>query len=176
MAEVTPGGAAEAAGIEKNDIILDIDGVKIDSSATLSEIIAKHRPGSKIKISVKRDGKVKPFEVTLRNKAGKTEPVSKEELASLNSLGGELADISNNVARQLGIKGGVKVVAVREGGFLAKARVRPGFVITHINEVAVESVAELEREFASGKVGEKISSIDGIYPSTGRAASYSLVE
>lgn len=176
VAEVVAGGAAEAAGIQKNDIILDIDGVKIDSSATLSEIIAKHRPGSKIKISVKRDGKVKPFEVTLRNKAGKTEPVSKDELASLDSLGGELADISTSVARQLGIKGGVKVVAVREGGFLAKARVRPGFVITHINEVAVGSVAELERELAGGKMGEKISSIDGIYPSTGRAASYSLVE
>ena len=74
------------------------------------------------------------------------------------------------MARQLGIEGGVRVTAVKEGGFLAKARVRPGFVITHINEKAVREVADLDR------IGEKITSIDGIYPSTGRSASYSLVE
>ena len=176
VAEVTPGGAAESAGIRKGDILLSIDGLAIDSSARLGEIIAKHRPGSKVKISVKRDGKVKPFEVTLRNKAGKTEPVSKEELASLAALGGEFANVESTAARRLGIAGGVRVVAVREGGFLAKARVRPGFVITHINEQPVESLDQLESAFSSGRVGEKITSIDGIYPSTGRIASYSLVE
>lgn len=175
VAEVTAGGAAEAAGIQKGDIILSIDGKKIDSSAKLSEIVAGLRPGEKVKISVKREGKVKLFEVTLRNRAGKTDPVSKEDLATLLSLGGEFADVAPKTARQLGISGGVRVTAVKEGGFLAKARVRPGFVITHINEIAVGSVAELERLLESGKV-EKISYLDGIYPSTGRGASYSIVE
>ncbi|MBO7299892.1 MAG: Do family serine endopeptidase [Tidjanibacter sp.] len=175
VAEVTAGGAAEAAGIRKGDIVLSIDNKKIDTSARLSEVIASKRPGESVKISVKRDGEVKHFEVTLRNKAGKTEPVSKEDLASLASLGGEFVDLSPKAAHQLGIGGGVRVTAVREGGFLAKARVRPGFVITHINEVAVESLAEIEKLLTSGKV-EKITSVDGIYPSTGRSASYSLVE
>ena len=175
VAEVTPEGAAEAAGIQKGDIILSINDRKIDSSARLGEIIASHRPGEKVKISVKREGKVKLFEVTLRNKAGKTDPVSKEDLATLLSLGGEFADVAPQTARQLGIKGGVRVTAVKEEGFLAKARVRPGFVITHINEYEVASVAELERLLENGKV-EKVTSVDGIYPSTGRSASYSLVE
>ncbi len=175
VAEVTPGGAAEAAGILKGDVVLSIDGKKIDSSAQLGEQIASKRPGEKVKISVKRDGKVKLFEVTLRNKAGKTDPVSKNDLATLTSLGGDFADVSPKAARQLGINGGVRVTAVKEGGFLAKARVRPGFVITHINETAVDSVAELEKLLESGKV-EKVTSVDGIYPNTGRSASYSLVE
>lgn len=175
VAEVTPEGAAEAAGIRKGDIILSIDDKKIDSSAKLGEIIASKRPGEKVKISAKREGKVKLFEVTLRNRAGKTEPVSKEDLATLTSLGGDFAEVSPKVARQLGISGGVRVTAVKEGGFLAKARVRPGFVITHINEMAVESIATMEKLLESGKV-EKITSVDGIYPNTGRSASYSLVE
>ena len=175
VAEVTAGGAAEAAGIRKGDVVLSIDGKKIDSSARLSEVIASKRPGESVKISVKREGEVKHFDVTLRNKAGKTEPVSKDDLASLASLGGEFADLSPKAAHQLGIGGGVRVTAVREDGFLAKARVRPGFVITHINEVAVGSIAEIEKLLSSGKV-EKITSVDGIYPSTGRSASYSLIE
>lgn len=175
VAEVTPEGAAEAAGIRKGDIILSIDDKKIDSSAKLSEVIAAKRPGEKVKISVKREGKVKLFEVTLRNKAGKTDPVSKEDLATLTSLGGEFADVAPKTARQIGISGGVRVTSVKEGGFLAKARVRPGFIITDINEISVGSVADLERLLESGKV-EKITSVDGIYPQTGRSASYSLVE
>lgn len=170
VAEVSKDGAAEAAGIRKGDIILSIDGVAIDSSARLSEIIGKHRPNDKVKISIKRDGKVKQIEVTLRNRAGKTEPVSKDEVVLAGALGGDFAEVSAKVARQLGIEGGVRVTAVKEGGFLAKARVRPGFIITHINEKPISSVADLER------MGEKVTSVDGIYPSTGRAASYSLVE
>ncbi|MBR4851116.1 MAG: Do family serine endopeptidase [Tidjanibacter sp.] len=170
VAEVTKDGAAEAAGILKGDIILSIDGVKIDSSARLSEIIGKHRPNDKVKISLKRGDKVKQIEVTLRNRAGKTEPISKDEVLVAGALGGEFAEVSAKVARQFGIEGGVRVTAVKEGGFLAKARVRPGFIITHINEKAVNEVADLER------ISDKITSVDGIYPSTGRAASYSLVE
>lgn len=170
VAEVSKDGAAEAAGIRKGDIIISIDGVAIDSSARLSEIIGKHRPNDKVKISIKRDGKVKQIEVTLRNRAGKTEPVSKDEVVLAGALGGDFAEVSAKMARQLGIEGGVRVTAVKEGGFLAKARVRPGFIITHINEKPIGSVADLER------MGEKVTSVDGIYPSTGRAASYSLVE
>ena len=170
VAEVTKDGAAEAAGILKGDVILSIDGVKIDSSARLSEIIGKHRPNDKVKISLKRGDKVKQIEVTLRNRAGKTEPISKDEVLVAGALGGEFAEVSAKVARQFGIEGGVRVTAVKEGGFLAKARVRPGFIITHINEKAVNEVADLDR------ISDKITSVDGIYPSTGRAASYSLVE
>lgn len=176
VAEVVENGAAADAGIQKGDIITEIDGNAIGAKARIGEIIATKRPGEKVKISIKRDGKVKHFEVTLRNKAGKTDPVSKQDLASLQSLGGAFEDVSRRVAQNLGIKGGVKVTQVHEGGFLDKARVRPGFVITHLNEVAVGSVAEMESLLESGKVGDKVTSVDGIYPSTGRSASYSLVE
>ena len=49
------------------------------------------------------------------------------------------------------------------------ARIKEGFVITHINDRVVHSVEELD------KLTGKIESIDGIYPN-GRAASYVIVE
>ena len=106
----------------------------------------------------------------LRNMLGEEGDNLGAVLTINSGAGGEFAEVSDKAARQLGIKGGVKVTAVREGGFLAKARVRPGFIITHINEKAVTSVADLD------KMTEKVTSVDGIYPSTGRSASYSLVE
>ena len=49
------------------------------------------------------------------------------------------------------------------------ARVKQGFVITHINDRPVYSLSDMER------MTDKVRSIDGIYPN-GRAASYVLVE
>lgn len=169
VAGVTEGGAASEAGIRKGDVILDIDSVALTSSAALQERIARHRPNDKVRLSVKRDGKVKQFEVTLRNKADKPELLSREDVDVVETLGGKLQDAGEKLCRQLEIKGGVQVVAVKADGILARARVKQGFVITHINDKAVRSLSDMRR------LSDKVRSIDGIYPD-GRAASYVLVE
>lgn len=169
VASVVEGGSASEAGIRKGDIILSIDGVKVNDSATVQELIARHRPNDKVKISVKRDGEVKQIDVTLRNKAGKTELITKEDVDVVEALGGKFADAGTKLCRELDIRGGVQVVGVKSDGILARARVKQGFVITHINDRPVYAVSDLER------MTEKVRSIDGIYPN-GRSASYMLVE
>ena len=169
VAAVVEGGAASEAGIRKGDVILDIDGVKIVEPSTLQEQIAKRRPNDTVKLSVKRDGKVKQFDVTLRNKAGKTELVTKEDVDVVDALGGKFADAGAKLCRELDIKGGVQVVGIKADGILARARVKQGFVITHINDRPVYSLNDMQR------MTEKVRSIDGVYPN-GRSASYTLVE
>ena len=169
VASVVEGGAASEAGIRKGDIILDIDGVKIAEPSALQMQIAKHRPNDTVKISVKRDGKVKQFDVTLRNKAGKTELLAKESVDVVEALGGKFADAGAKLCRELDIKGGVQVVGIKADGVLALARVKQGFVITHINDNPVYSLSDLQR------MTEKVRSIDGVYPD-GRSASFTLVE
>lgn len=169
VASVVEGGSASEAGIRKGDIILSIDGVKVNDSATVQELIARRRPNDKVKISVKRDGDVKQIDVTLRNKAGKTELITKEDVDVVEALGGKFADAGSKLCRELDIRGGVQVVGVKSDGILARARVKQGFVITHINDRPVYAVSDLER------MTEKVRSIDGIYPN-GRSASYMLVE
>lgn len=169
VAGVVEGGSASEAGVRKGDVILMIDGVKITEASTLQEQIAKHRPNDKVELTVKRDGKVKQIEVTLRNKAGKTELVTREDVDVVEVLGGKFADAGSKLCRQLDIRGGVQVVGIKADGILARARVKQGFVITHINDKPVRSLADMQR------MTEKVRSIDGIYPN-GRAASYTLVE
>ncbi len=169
VASVEEGGAASEAGVRKGDVIAAIDGVKIDAPSTLQAQIAKHRPNDRVKLSVKRGASVKQIEVVLRNKAGKTELLAKEDTDVAETLGGRFAEAGAALCRELEIRGGVQVTSVRQGGLLARARVRKGFVITHINDRPVRTLQELQR--LTGKVG----SIDGVYPD-GRAASYVLVE
>ena len=169
VASVTENGSASEAGIRKGDVIVEFDGVKIDAPTTLSEQIGKHSPNDKVQLVVKRGDKVKHFEVVLRNKAGKAELLTKNDVDVVEFLGGRFADIEARTAKKLDIKGGVQVQSIKSGGLLAKARVREGFIITHINDKAVRSVAEL------GGLTDKVQSIDGVYPN-GKAASYVVIE
>ncbi len=169
VASVAEDGAASAAGIRKGDVIIAIDGLKITNSSAVQEQIAKHRPNDKVKITVKRDGEVKHFDVTLRNKAGKTELLTRESVDVTAALGGKFRDAGTKTCQELEIKGGVQVVSIKQGGILARARVKEGFIITHINDRPVYKLSDMQR------MDEKVTTIDGIYPN-GRAASYTLVE
>ena len=169
VASVAEGGSASEAGLRKGDVITEIDGVKITSPSILTVQIGKHRPNDKVAIVVKRGGNVKHFEVVLRNKAGKAELLSKNDVDVVEILGGRFANIDERAAKKLDIRGGVQVQSIKSGGLLAKARVREGFIITHINDKAVLNVSAL------AAINDKVRSIDGVYPD-GRAASYVVVE
>ena len=169
VASVSEGGAASQAGIRKGDVILSVDGVELNEAATLQEQIGKHRPNDKVKLMIKRSGSMKQIEVTLRNKAGKTELLTRDDVDVMEVLGGKFATADERLCRRLEIRGGVEVLAIKANGILSKARVRPGFVITHINDKSVRSLSDMQR------MTDKVRSIDGVYPD-GRSASYVLVE
>ena len=95
--------------------------------------------------------------------------LTKEDIDMSETLGGKFVDASEKLCRELDIRGGVQVAGIKAEGLLARARVKEGFVITHINDRAVYSLSDLK------KLTGKIRSIDGIYPN-GRAASYVVVE
>ena len=130
--------------------------------------MSRYRPNDKITVSVKRDGKVKQFEVVLRNTAGKAELLPRDYTAVADELGGSFTEISEKTRRGLRIDGGIQVARIEQGGVLAQARVREGFVITHINGKAISSVRDLDR------IEGPVRNIDGVYPN-GRAISYSLI-
>ncbi|MFR9602532.1 MAG: trypsin-like peptidase domain-containing protein [Rikenellaceae bacterium] len=170
VSSVVDGSAASEAGIRKGDIITSVNDVKLGPKVSLQEQIAKHRPNDKVKISVKRDGSVKLFDVTLRNNAAEgAEQVAQNTKGLSEILGGRFADANQKLCEKLEIRGGVEVVSIVDGGVLSRSSVRKGFIITHINDRRVVSMAELSAQM------DNPVSIDGVYPD-GRSASYNLVK
>lgn len=166
VAEVDPEGAAHVAGIRSGDVIVEINGIKIDGSAQLSEEIAKHRPNDKVTVGVKKGSDVKQIEVVLRNKAGNTEVITKDIVSAYDALGGQFAEVSERTKKALKIGGGVQVVGIEPGGILESARIRKGYIITNINDRPVRSIGDLNR------ITSKIEYIEGVYPD-GRVVAYS---
>ena len=169
VASVADGGAASEAGLRKGDVILSVDGVAVNDSATFLEQIGKRRPGDEITLKLRRGEKEITTKATLQNKAGETSLLSPESVDVEAVLGGQFETISEKSAKALDIRGGVQVVKIKQGGLLERARIKEGYIITHINDRQIRSIDDLAR------LTDKIRSIDGVYPN-GRASSYMIVE
>src|SRR5262245_2630755 len=72
--KVSPGGAAEAAGVQSGDVIVALDGVKVAGVAEPGRTVGEHmrdvKPDQKVKVKVLRDGKNKDLGVVARPMAG----------------------------------------------------------------------------------------------------------
>ncbi|MBQ2959301.1 MAG: trypsin-like peptidase domain-containing protein [Alistipes sp.] len=169
VASVSEGGAASEAGLRKGDVILSVDGVAVNDSATFLEQIGKRRPGDEITLELRRGEKEITTKATLQNKAGETSLLSPESVDVEAVLGGQFETISEKSAKALDIRGGVQVVKIKQGGLLERARIKEGYIITHINDRQIRSIDDLAR------LTDKIRSIDGVYPNS-RASSYMIVE
>lgn len=62
---VIPGSPADKAGLVENDIILEINGIKIDRKNTLVDLIAKNKVGDEVKLKVWHKGTLKEIAVVL---------------------------------------------------------------------------------------------------------------
>ncbi len=65
---VIPGSPADKAGIMENDIILEINGVKVDEKNGVADLIAKHNVGDEITLKVWHKGEVKDVRVKLEER------------------------------------------------------------------------------------------------------------
>lgn len=71
--DVTPGGAAEKAGLEKGDVITAVNGTLVPSSEALVASVRGFNPGEKVKITYTRGGKKNEVDVTLGSDGGKAD-------------------------------------------------------------------------------------------------------
>lgn len=161
IASTEENGAAKAAGIKKDDVVIAVDGVHVNTSSELQEQISKHRPGDLVKVLVKRDNKEKLFDVTLRNTTGGLGIVK----ASGTVMGAELAKIDEDTKDRLNISNGLKIKKL-EDGKLKKAGIREGFVIVAVNKNPVNNVDDFNRVLGQSHGGVLI---EGIYPNGERA-------
>ncbi|MEZ5455212.1 MAG: Do family serine endopeptidase [Lysobacteraceae bacterium] len=61
----SPNSAAEKAGVEIGDVILKFDGLEIGRSSELPPLVGAAKPGSKVTLSVFRDGRTRDIDVVI---------------------------------------------------------------------------------------------------------------
>ncbi|MBN2408292.1 MAG: Do family serine endopeptidase [Candidatus Aminicenantes bacterium] len=153
---VEQGAPADKAGIEPYDVIVEVDGEKIDSPNDLKFKIADAEPGKKIDIKVIRDGKEQTFTVTVEEL---DPPEKKEEpKASGKDLGFTVRELSPSVARRYGLttQEGLIITQVKRYSEADRKGLTVGDIIIEVNRRRVTTVDELEKIMNQIKSGEAI--------------------
>lgn len=168
VARVNVGSGAEEAGIKAKDVIIAIDGQKVRNTSKLQELVAVHRPGDNVEVLLLRDGKERTFKATLRNTGGTTAIVARVIDVSID--GSVFEEVSRIEQERLSIDGGAKLVKIGEGKW-RDAEIAEGFIITHVDKLKIDSVADLEVIMAH-KSGERVVFL-GVF-SNGTKSYYSV--
>ena len=71
-------GPAEKAGLKADDVIVKVNDVKAEGVEATAKEIVKHKPGEKVKITVKRGDKEMVIEVTVGKRSEVFPPKDKE--------------------------------------------------------------------------------------------------
>lgn len=169
IAGANEGSAAADAGITEGDIITQIDNQKVNTSSELQEIIGRHRPGDKVKVTYLRNNTEKTTTITLKNKNGNLEVVKAKPTTS-QILGADFESISDKEKKQFKTGNGVKIVRLRAGK-LKTAGVKEGFIITQINKRRVTTAKEVFDIVETTENGGIL--IDGIEPD-GKVSFYAI--
>ncbi|MEA3361681.1 MAG: DegQ family serine endoprotease [Thermodesulfobacteriota bacterium] len=146
IAQVMEDSPAEKAGLTQGDVVLQLDGEKVDKVSKFRNKIAMIRPGTTVELLVLRDGKKKKIKATIgtldADKDG--HPISSDELSD---LGMSLQKLTSDLAGQLGYEGarGVLVTGVESGSIAARAGIQRGNLIQEVNRKEVETPAQVKK-------------------------------
>jgi serine protease Do len=143
---------AERAGLEPNDVILSINGKKVNDPKEIQQLVERLDTGKPYAMHIIRDGKPKELTVTIEEmpenfgapkQGGESQSPSGKKF---NDLGLELRALTADLAKQLGFKTdkGVVVTGVKEDGPAAQAGVRQGDLIEKVGTVAVSTVEDFQ--------------------------------
>lgn len=144
ISSVNTGGAADAAGLRSEDVIIGVGEREIKTTSQLQEMIARYRPGDDVLVKYKRNGKLKETTLTLKNLANSIAVVEKELLPSFEIEGAKFQDVDENLRQRMDIRGGAQLVELGNGAW-ANSRVKENFIITKIGEETVENIEELQK-------------------------------
>ena len=173
VGEVIDQSAAKKAGMKAGDIINNINGVPVKSSAELQEQVGRYRPGDKITVTVVRGDSEEKLKVELKNSQGNTSVVSSQN--STDALGATFKEVDNKTREKLQLDYGIEIKSLSKGK-LADQGVKPGFIILKINNQAIRTAEDVQSAYEAAVNNgeqEKVLFLTGVYPN-GRVTYYAI--
>ena len=160
---VETGSPAEKAGIEAGDVITRYDGKAVEKASDLPRLVGNTKPGTKTHITVFRRGALRDLSITIAEvepdekvaaKAAESEGKGKSSTAA-QQIGLVVADLTAAQAKELKVKGGVRVVSANDAA--ARAGLRADDVIIALANTEVRNLKDFEAVLAKADMGKPIN-------------------
>ena len=160
VAQVGKDSPAERAGIESGDIIVEVDGEQIEVSADLPHVIGLIAPGSKVPVSLIREGKERSVRVEIgaleANEVARV-VASASEPGTLQALGMVVRELQETDENPSDLRGGVLVTKVDDESAADESGVRAGDILTRFGRTPISRLADMESAIEQIKPGDSVS-------------------
>jgi serine protease Do len=158
VADVSPSSPAQKNGVERGDIILEVNGKPVADSNELRMTISMMQPGSDANLKVLRNGSERDITVklgTLPTEQAAVNPEDNGNGSAKSALAGvSVENLDADTASELELSPntkGVVVTNVDPSSEAAEAGLRRGDVIQEVNRQPVSNTAEFEHAIRSSK-------------------------
>ena len=145
VAQVLEDGPAAKGGLQVGDVILSMNGQPIVMSADLPHLVGSLKDGAKAKLEIIRNGKRQNLDITVGALPEEDADIGTGGQGgaerSSNRLGVSVSDLTAEQKKSLELKGGVVIKEVQDGP-AALIGLRPGDVISHLNNQAIISAKQ----------------------------------
>lgn len=157
VADVSPGGPADKAGIRRGDVIVRFGDEEINEMKELPYVVASTPVGSKTTVTVIRDGGSKELEVEIGELEAESEQAAAEK-PSRPELGMRVQELTPQVAKHFGLEeeGGVIVVQIERGSPAAEAGLKRGDIILEIDQEPVQEPEKFYSRIQEYKAGDTV--------------------
>ncbi len=158
---VSPGHAAEKAGVRHGDVIVSVDGQKLKDTRELIDTISAMPPGTEVDLGIVRNGEELKITVTLEEREIQGAPAEPAEGPDdegdvFERVGVTVIELSPGARQNFRIGPdieGVVVTRVRPLSSASDKGMQPGFVITEANGEKITSPGELRSATAEVEAG-----------------------
>jgi len=153
ISNVVPDSAAEKAGLERYDVIVELDDDPVVKGNEFLNRVAVLSPGTKVKVIILRDGKRKEFTIKLGKRPSLEELAGGLPADTAEELGFTVETLTDGVAERFGFEGesGVIVSTVVQGSEAAELLITPGSLIKEVNKRKVRNKEEFYEEIKTAK-------------------------
>jgi serine protease Do len=162
LSDIDAGGPAEAAGLRPKDVVMAIDGGRIDSLPKYTAFLYVHKRNTPLRMEVLRDGKPLTVSITpaaappvLDSLSDLIDP-KKDLIASLGVFVIDLKASSLGAALSLRSQSGVLVAGLLAGEPATAADLAVGDVIRAINGKPLGDTQQLRRTLSGLKTGDAV--------------------
>ncbi len=159
VADVFEGDPADQSGIQRKDIIVELNGQKIKTTRQLTSMIAKIPVGESAKVKILRDGKEKTVKIKVGKRPEERLAARGQDKEQEEEFGIRVSNLTPEISQRFNTEetSGVVVTDVESGGKGDAADVRVGDIIKEINRQPIKDVADYRAVLAKVAAGEPIN-------------------
>jgi serine protease Do len=155
VGDVSADSPAQRAGLQKGDIILELNGKPVEDANQLRMNISMMSPDSSVNLKIFRNGAERTMSAKLGELSTQEAAVHNEQGATKSALSGvSVEDMDAQTAHQLGLAAntaGVVVTSISPSSPVADSGLRRGDVIQEVNRQPVKNTSEFEHAMRNSK-------------------------